>query len=50
MNSLGKKENTLRDVKEIENIIKMLIVRCLEHDRDSFTILGDERARIIYGN
>lgn len=37
---------TLKDMKRMEKIIRMLIVRCLEHNRDSLRLLGDEKARI----
>lgn len=45
----SKGKITSIDLKEIEDLLRRLIIRCLKHDRDSLRLLGDEKARISYG-
>jgi len=46
----NKGKITLRDINEIEKTFRLLVVRCLEHNRDSLRLLGDENARIAYAS
>ena len=42
-----KGEVTLEDMSKITHDIRMLIVRCLEHNRDSLKLVGDGSARTL---